>query len=339
MLPALEISLETHVPKYTQVVNAITDAIRRGKLKKGQRIASINEFSEEHFVSRVTVEKAYNILRNKGTLVSVKGKGFYIKKVDFDEPVKVLLLFNKISNYKRQIYQSFFKTLGANAIVDLKIHHFNVQILKSLVEKHINDYDYFVIMPYFYENVNEAIDIIKSIPLQQLIIIDRQIPQFDPKCGTVYQDFENDIVQALEKGLDLLGKYSKLYFVHSNMIPYPPEMVRGFRKFCMQNFFKSEVIGEVHEYTDIKKGDVFIVIEETDLSNVIKICLAKKLKIGKDVGIISYNETPLKEVLLEGITVITTDHESMGETAAQLILNDSKEKIKNPFSFIRRKSL
>jgi hypothetical protein len=146
-------------------------------------------------------------------------------------------------------------------------------------------------------------------------------------------------VEALEEGLDLLRKYSKLYFVHSNMIPYPPEMVRGFRKFCMQNFFKNEVIGEVSECTDIKKGDVFIVIEETDLSNVIKICLAKKLKIGKDVGIISYNETPLKEVLLDGITVITTNHESMGETAAQLILNDSKEKIKNPFSFIRRKSL
>jgi DNA-binding transcriptional regulator YhcF (GntR family) len=339
MLPTLEISLKTHVPKYAQVVNAITDAVRRGALKKGQRIASINELSEEHFVSRVTVEKAYNLLRQKGTIVSVRGKGFYINKIDCDVPVKVLLIFNKISNYKKQIYQSFLKTLGANAVVDLKIHHFNVQILKSLVENNINDYNYFVIMPYFYDDVDEAIDIIKTIPPHQLIIIDRQIPRFEPKCGIVYQDFENDIVEALEEGLDLLRKYSKLYFVHSNMIPYPPEMVRGFRKFCMQNFFKNEVIGEVNGYTDIKKGDVFIVIEETDLSNVIKICLAKKLKIGKDVGIISYNETPLKEVLLEGITVITTDHESMGQTAAQLILSDSKEKIKNPFSFIRRKSL
>jgi len=339
MLPALEISVETQVPKYAQVVNAITDAVRRGALKKGQRIASINEFSEEHFVSRVTVERAYNLLREKGTIVSVRGKGFYINKIDCDVPVKVLLIFNKISNYKKQIYQSFLKTLGANAVVDLKIHHFNVQILKSLVENNINDYNYFVIMPYFYDDVDEAIDIIKTIPPHKLIIIDRQLPFFEPKCGSVFQDFENDIVEALEEGLDLLRKYAKLYFVHSNMIPYPPEMIRGFRKFCMQNFFKNEVLGEVSENREVKKGDVFIVIEETDLSNVIKICLAKKLKIGKDVGIISYNETPLKEVLLDGITVITTDHERMGETAAQLILNDSNEKIKNPFSFIRRKSL
>jgi len=339
MLPTLEISVETQVPKYAQVVNAITDAVRRGTLKKGQRIASINEFSEEHYISRVTVEKAYNRLREKGTIVSVRGKGFYINTVDFNMTVKVLLLFNKISYYKEQIYQSFLKTLGTNAIVDLKIHHFDVQILRSLVEDNIHDYHYFVIMPYFYENVDEAIDIIKTIPPHQLIIIDRQLPSFQPKCGTVFQDFENDIVEALEKGLHLLRKYSKLYFVHSNAVPYPPEMVRGFRKFCMQSFFQNEVIGEVNEHTEIKKGDVFIVIEETDLSNVIKICLAKKLKIGKDVGIISYNETPLKEILLDGITVITTDHGFMGETAARLILNDSVEKIKNPFSFIRRKSL
>lgn len=107
----------------------------------------------------------------------------------------------------------------------------------------------------------------------------------------------------------------------------------------MQNSFKNELIGEVNSTTDVKKGDAFIVIEETDLSSLIKNCRTKGLKIGKDVGIISYNETPLKEVLLDGITVISTDHEKMGESAANLILSNSKESIKNPFVFIRRKSL
>jgi hypothetical protein len=36
---------------------------------------------------------------------------------------------------------------------------------------------------------------------------------------------------------------------------------------------------------------------------------------------------------------MTTDHAKMGETAARLILDNSKEKIKNPFVLIRRKSL
>ena len=107
----------------------------------------------------------------------------------------------------------------------------------------------------------------------------------------------------------------------------------------MQNFFKAEVIPEIKNDTPVTKGDVFIVIEEVDLANLIKICLSKKLKIGKDVGIISYNETPLKEVILDGITVISTDHIKMGETAAELILTNSKANIKNPFVLIRRKSL
>ena len=67
--------------------------------------------------------------------------------------------------------------------------------------------------------------------------------------------------------------------------------------------------------------------------------ISKKLKIGKNIGIISYNETPLKEICSNGITVISTDHAKMGETAARLILENRKEKIKNPFTLIIRKSL
>ncbi|MBD0375963.1 MAG: winged helix-turn-helix transcriptional regulator, partial [Flavisolibacter sp.] len=105
----LDVGAENQVPKYLQVVNAVTDAIRRGKLKKGEKILSIYEFSEEYFISRVTVEKAYTILKDKGTIIPIKGKGFYINNVDVDVPFKVLLLFNKISNYKKEIYNAFIK--------------------------------------------------------------------------------------------------------------------------------------------------------------------------------------------------------------------------------------
>lgn len=339
MISSLSIGVESHVPKYIQVVNAVTDAIRRGNLKKGQKILSINELSEEYFISRVTVEKAYNILRDKGTIIPIKGKGYYIHNVDIDVPVKVLLLFNKISNYKKQIYQAFMEKLGINAIVDLKIHHFNVQILRSLVNDSLSYYDYFVIMPFFYDNPAEALAIIKTIPADKLLILDKKIRHVDLKCGCVYQDFENDIVEALEQALYLLKKYNKLYLVHSALVPNVPEIAVGFKNFCMQNSFKGEIISEVTMATPVSKGDVYVVIEETDLANLIKICHINKLKVGKDIGIISYNETPLKEVLLNGITVISTDHVKMGKTAAELILNNSKENIKNPFVLIKRKSL
>ena len=89
----------------------------------------------------------------------------------------------------------------------------------------------------------------------------------------------------------------------------------------------------------LKTGEAYIVIEETNLVNLIKSCRSGELKVGKDVDIISYNETPLKEILLDGISIISTDHAKMRETAARLILENRKEKIKNPFTLILRKSL
>lgn len=339
MTTLLDIGIESRTPKYLQVVNAVTDAIRRGKLKKGQKISSINELSEEYLISRVTVEKAYSILREQGTIIPIKGKGYYIHNVDIDVPLKVLLLFNKISNYKKQIYHAFIEKLGPDAVVDLKIHYFNVKILKDLIEHHLNDYNYIVIMPFFYEQTEEAVKVLRSIPSDRLIILDRKIPGVDLKCAAVYQDFENDIINALEQGLDLMQQYHNFYLVHTSLVPNVPEIITGFRKFCMQNSFKGKVIEEITLKTPVQKGDAFIVIEETDLANLIKICLSQGLKIGKDVGIVSYNETPLKEVLLDGITVISTDHAQMGATAAELILNNSKDNIKNPFVLIKRKSL
>lgn len=339
MIHLSDITTESPTPKYLQVVHAVTDAIRRGKLKKGQKILSINELSEEYLISRVTVEKAYNILRDQGTIIPIKGKGFYINNVNIDVPLRVLLLFNKISNYKRQIYHAFVERLGPNATVDLKIHHFNVQILKDQIEHHLNDYNYIVVMPFFYEEMEEAVQALRSLPPDRLIILDRKIPNVHLKCGAVYQDFENDIIDALGEGIDLLQKYERLFLVHTSMVPNVPEIICGFRKFCMQNNFKGRVIEEITLKTPVNKGDAFVVIEETDLANLIKVCLSQGLKIGQDVGIVSYNETPLKEVLLEGITVISTDHAQMGTTAAELILNNSRENIKNPFVMIRRKSL
>ena len=61
--------------------------------------------------------------------------------------------------------------------------------------------------------------------------------------------------------------------------------------------------------------------------------------LGQDVGIISYNETPLKEVLLDGITVISTDFENLGKKAAEIILKNQGVYMENPFHVIQRSSL
>lgn len=81
-------------------------------------------------------------------------------------------------------------------------------------------------------------------------------------------------------------------------------------------------------------------IEENDLVNLIKKSREiKDITVGKNLGILSYNETPLKEVLERGISVISTDFSTMGKLAAEMILRKEGGMIKNEFKVIVRESL
>jgi DNA-binding transcriptional regulator YhcF (GntR family) len=334
-----EIDCERKTPKYIQIINSVTKSIKQGKLKKGDRILSINELSAAFYLSRDTVQKAYDLLEERGIILPVRGKGFYINRTDVTGSYRVLLLFNKISNYKKLVYNSFVETLGKDAVVDIKIHHSNGKIFESLIDTYKNDYDYYVVMPHFYENADEAFKLIKQLPADKLILLDKELDDTNENCAAVYQDFKTDIITALESGKHLLIKYRRLILVFPTITHYPAEIALGFKKFCIQHNFDYAVIPEIGQCTPVYSQEAYIVIEETDLVSLIKTCRNKKLVIGEDVGIISYNDTPLKEILLDGITVVSTDHNQMGETAALLIMGNRREKIKNPFKLIIRESL
>lgn len=336
----LHIDTNSKVPVYLQIVDSIMAAVRDGDLRRDEQIPSINEFSEQYLLSRGTVEKAYKELRDKKVILSVKGKGYFIYRTDINMPLRVLLLFNKISNYKKQLYNAFVKTLGEGVFVDLHIHHSNVQLFDSLISNNLGDYDHYVIMPHFYEQPEKVLQIIRQIPESQLLLLDKDLPEITGRHAAVYQNFEKDIYEALYEALPSLKKYSSLVFVNpSSIVPYPPEIRKGFQYFCRMHDFDFSVMEGIEMNTPVKAGQAFIVIEETDLVHLVKICRQNNLTIGKEVGIVSYNETPLKEILLDGITVISTDHEQMGITAATMILEKSMERVKNPFKLILRRSL
>jgi DNA-binding LacI/PurR family transcriptional regulator len=58
-----------------------------------------------------------------------------------------------------------------------------------------------------------------------------------------------------------------------------------------------------------------------------------------DIGIISYNDTPLKKVVANGITTISTDFVAMGKTLAQLVMSKKRTQLENSSSLIVRGSL
>nr|WP_229216035.1 GntR family transcriptional regulator [Dyadobacter frigoris] len=324
------------MPKYKQIVQSILTDIERGILKKGTQLPSISELSVDYLLARDTVEKAYRELRNQGYITSVQGKGYYVQSGQ-DKKIKILLVFNKLSSYKKIIYYSFIKALGDNVVVDLEIHHYSVKRFREIIEKNLGQYNHYVIMPHFDQTEEEDyMDILKNIPSSQLVLLDREIPELTQPVSSIYQSFDKDIFGALENANDLMAKYQRMVLVFPFDGNYPKEIVSGFRNYCINYHKDFEVLESVHG-ENLLPGTAYIVVEENDLAELVKKTRQSSYEMGTEVGVISFNETTLKELL--GITVITTDFENMGRTAAALILNKEQIKVKNPFFMIRRGSL
>ena len=346
MIKYIKIDENSRVPKYKQIVDSIIYNISIGNLQMNQKIPSINMFSEDFYISRDTVEKAYNILKERKVISSIKGKGYYITRTNLVSKTNILFLINKLSPYKMTTFNSFVNSIGANSNTDLLIYHCDETLFLNLLEKNKDDYDYYVIMPHFKTEdlkhvsyTEEVVKAIKKIPKDKLVIMDNIKLGMDGQIVEIYQDFEEDIYNALKEGLSKIANYEKLILIYPEkaVYPYPRRILRGFRKFCVEYSINFEILNEVYDDMILKKGDLFITIEESDLVSLVKQIRDSKYTLGENIGIISYNDTPLKELL--GITVVSTDFKVMGESASRMIMNNEKGTTKVPFNFIDRNSI
>ncbi|GAO43094.1 GntR family transcriptional regulator [Flavihumibacter petaseus] len=324
--------------KYLQIVNAVLKEIEKGNIRAGDNMPSINELSIELDVARDTAERGYRQLRKLGVLNAVPRRGYFIENTSFRRPLNLFLLFNKLSTPKKAIYDSMVKVLGEQAGIDLYIYNNDYHLFKRLLASNKEHYTHLVIIPHFVDGGENAAELINSIPKEKLIVLDNIVPGVKGEFGSILIDFKNDIYQALTEALDRLAKYHTIKIIFPRHSYYPKEILQGFTHFCQDNAFAYEVIGDVTQ-VDPKQGEVYINLMEDDLVTLIEKIQTTSLVIGQDVGIISYNETPIKKVVLQGITTMSSDFEEMGVMAAQAILNGSTEKHKVPFRLRLRPSL
>jgi len=325
-------------PKFMQLANSIIKGINDGYFEKGEMLPSLNELSFEFEISRDTAERAYKHLKNLGILGTIPGKGYFIQNTDTKKRLKIFLIFNKFSVHKKIIYDSLVKSLGRDVSVDFYIYNNDFLLFKKLLTNRKEDYDYIVIIAHFLEGADNVHEIINTIPKDKLILLDKKIPNITGDFGSVYENFEKDIFSALEKAKPQLLKYDTIKIIFPEYTYFPVEILKGFMRFCQEYAFKSKVVQVIGD-EPIKKGEVYINLMEDDLVTLIEKVLSQKLKIGKDIGIISYNDTPLKKIILSGITTVSTDFQKMGEMTAKLILDKSKAQIEVPFNLTLRSSL
>lgn len=319
--------------KYKQIVNHVIDGINAGRLKKGDWIPSVNEFRKSYNLSRDTVFAGLRELKSKGIIESNPGVGYYVTSTRILQKHNIFLLFNEFNEFKETLYNSFIEAVGTSATVDLYFHNYNRKVFETLLNEANGKYTSYILMTGKFEGISKLLDSISG----NVYLLDHYHPELKGKYSSVAQNFEKDTYEALQYGHTYLKKYNHIIMVQKET-KEPVERYIALCTFCDQHRFTNEYIPGITGRL-IKKGEVYMVVNDRDLVDLIKLSDKQNLKLGEDFGIISYNDTPLKEVLSGGITTLSTDFSKMGKTMANLINNKGIVTIENEWNLMIRKSL
>jgi DNA-binding LacI/PurR family transcriptional regulator len=180
-------------------------------------------------------------------------------------------------------------------------------------------------------------EIISQIPAGKLLVIDWNV---NAKEGTssIHQDFGQALFDSLESGIELIRKYEKFIYLYPSFTYHPKVSIEYFGKFCSENQINYSILYDFKKF-DLQKGELYLMVSDRTLAKFLDQCHQKNLILGQDVGVISYNETPMKKYVKEGITVISTDFELMGKKIAEFVVTGEKTNLVIPTKLTVRKSL
>ena len=332
-----QIETKSVVPIYKQIVQSVLDGIEQKRIAVGMKLPTIHKIGDEYGFAPGTIIRAYNELREMGIVSSQQGKGYFISGIQIKEKTKVFLLFDRMNAYKEILYDSIRHYLDFGIEMDVFFHHYDLRRFEKLIRENLGKYSFYVIMPHFNEDVSK---VLAKIPEHRLIVLDKPVPKLKGKYASVYQNFAEDICWGLNMEKERISKYDKFVFSCSES-PFqfiPDGCITGFQKFCAEQVMPCEVVKKL-DLRNIQQKVIYLVYSDMELISLIKEIDSRNWIPGKDVGIISYDETPMKEILHGGISVLSTDFKQMGITAASFINGNPFRQVPNHFDFILRNSL
>ncbi|MBO6169317.1 MAG: GntR family transcriptional regulator [Bacteroidales bacterium] len=327
-------------PIYKQLVQQVERSFHDGTLGSGEHLPSMNDLADSNSISRETVKKAYNILTSKGIIVPKQGKGFYVADKNDSARPQVLVIFDKLSVYKQILFNSFSGRLGNEAEITIVNHNQSVELLEFYLNNYLDNFDYYVVTPHFpldEATQDKAFKQLSRIPNRKLIMLDRLQPGYSGNFGAVYQDFDHDIYSGLSEGWVESGKDSRLRVITLPSSLYGKCICKGVEQFAADKGVEAEFLTSAPE--SVSKGDIFLVLNsqlDAGLVTLSRNIQKAGLQIGTDVKIISYNEYDMNELILGGLTTVSTDFQQMGCLAADMILSREPQKVHCPFKMIHR---
>ena len=317
--------------KVQLLVDEIMNHITTGVYKEGDPLPSINQISKRQKVSRDTVFKALNILKDQGILNSIHGKNYHIAKTHQE----VLLVLEEYSPYKEIFYKSLTKYLPATFKLDVVFHLYNEELFQNIIEQSQGRYYKYIIMNY--QNLYLP-KILNKLDADKLLLID--FGDFEKgDLSYVCQNFDSNFYACLKASTLEIQKYKKLVMISDERKQHPKTGEYVFKKFCEEIKIPSEVSYGFGDTDKMEINSCYIIARLNDLVELVRQANTKGLIVGKDYGIIAYNDIPLYDILCNGITSFSVDWKDMGEKVAQFIMQGKPIQITLPTQIFKRKSL
>mgnify|MGYP003856431805 CR=1 FL=1 len=188
------------------------------------------------------------------------------------------------------------------------------------------------------QKVTEIIDVSNSkLNGKRPLII-----SISPPCQGMSQNgmgkINSEIKKVFNTQLNLFNKYHSFNLVLTEEDYFDADLINGCSKFCESISMNFQVLDGLDE-EEMRLGEIYFTLADVDLAKAIHYADKKGFEVGKDIGLIGYNDSCFKELLAGGISVISSQPNQMGRMAAEMIQENSKENVELDLQFIQRNSL
>jgi DNA-binding transcriptional regulator YhcF (GntR family) len=334
----LNVDTKAVIPKHRQIAEGIKSAIIEGRLKRNDILPTIGDVCETFGIARLTVLKAYEDLQRSGLIRAESRKGYYVISEEVERKRNIFLLFDEFTMYKRVLYNAFRERIGGNGSIDIYFHHYSPRQFESLILNNLGNYTEYLIMPWPDSKVPQ---VVAKMDPRYTLLLDRgdaagKIQGF----SSIVQDHKIDLIACLEKALPAIQKYRKFILVYPSYSFHPAVTVEGFTEFCKTHHVSGDIYHTI-DHSNILPDTAYFVVDDNELVIIVEQCMVSGYELGKTIGVLSYNETPMKRIIANGISVISTDFAMMGVRAADHILTSFAKDIHEviPTQLIMRSSL
>ena len=322
------------VTKQHKIMRGIMNCIESGHYGLGDILPSVNELSNNVGCARETVVKVYADLKNRGIIKSKQGVGFFVASNNMALKQSVALVLYGFQTFQQDFYNTFRKALGEDYQLDIFFHHNNLLIYESILDSIHGKYGMYVVAPIQDE---KAQDLLHDFNNDRLLIIDRY-QYINDQVSRVTQEFEQSLLRVFEELTEKINKYKKVILYYRDDADYPKGIYDAAIKYMSQQKINMEVYNEF-EVDHLRESVLFFTIGDRDLWAILKEGKAKGLTPGEDFGVLSHNDSPVKEIIQDGITTFSTDFNQMAIHAADFIKNKKYVNKIVPSKLIIRKSI